>query len=115
MPSHAIRRMGPGGGIDRHPDTNLPLIGFALPGWDSAIALVKEATRHFPGLGIQNWDVALTPTGPVLIELNTESELAVPQAIHRRGMMDARLRQALHTLDEERQAAAKSALAGWHA
>ncbi len=113
--THAIRRMGPGGSIEKHPDTDVPLTGFELPDWDSSIALVKEATRHFPGLGIQNWDVALTPTGPVLIELNTESELAVPQAIHRRGMMDARLRQALHTLDEERQAAAKSALAGWHA
>lgn len=113
--THAIRRMGPEGAIERHPDTGMPLIGFRLPNWESAIALAKEATRHFPGLGIQNWDVALTPTGPVLIELNTESELAVPQAIHRRGMMDARLRHALRTLDAERQATATAALSGWHA
>lgn len=113
--THAIRRIGPEGAIERHPDTGMPLIGFRLPGWESAIALAKEATRHFPGLGIQNWDVALTPTGPVLIELNTESELAVPQAINRRGMMDERLKQALQTLTKERQATAKSALAGWHA
>lgn len=112
--THAIRSMGPGGAIEKHPDTGKALIGFALPDWNEAVTTVREATRHFPGLGIQNWDVALTPSGPVLIELNTESELAVPQAIHRRGMMDARLRQALRTLDEERQAAAKSALAGWH-
>jgi hypothetical protein len=113
--THAIRRMGPEGAIERHPDTGKALIGFALPEWNKTTALVREATRHFPGLGIQNWDVALTPAGPILIELNTESELAVPQAINRRGMMDHRLRDALRMLDEERQTAAKSALAGWHA
>jgi hypothetical protein len=107
--------MGPEGAIERHPDTGKALIGFALPEWNKTTALVREATRHFPGLGIQNWDVALTPAGPILIELNTESELAVPQAINRRGMMDHRLRDALRMLDEERQTAAKSALAGWHA
>ncbi len=112
--THAIRRMGPEGAIEQHPDTGKTLIGFRLPNWNEAVAMVREASHHFPGLGIQNWDVALTPTGPVLIELNTESELAVPQAINRRGMMDDRLRQALHTLDEARVAAAKSALAGWH-
>ncbi|MDP2171366.1 MAG: sugar-transfer associated ATP-grasp domain-containing protein [Rhodocyclaceae bacterium] len=113
--THAIRRIGPEGAIERHPDTGMPLIGFRLPDWESAIVLVRDATRHFPGLGIQNWDVALTPSGPVIIELNTESELAVPQAINHRGMMDERLKHGLQTLTEERQAAAKSALAGWRA
>ena len=112
--THAIRRIGPEGAIERHPDTGMPLIGFQLPDWESAIALAKEATHHFPGLGIQNWDIALTPAGPILIELNTESELAVPQAIHRRGMMDARMQDALRTLGEERQAAAQSVISGWH-
>lgn len=113
--THAIRRMGPEGAIEKHPDTDKPLIGFRLPDWKEALATVREATRHFPGLGIQNWDVALTPAGPVLIELNTESELAVPQAINHRGMNDTTLRQALCTLAEERETAKKSALAGWHA
>lgn len=113
--THAIRRMGPGGDIDHHPDTGQPLIGFQLPCWNEAIALVKEATRHFPGLGIQNWDVAITPAGPVLIELNTESELAVPQAINHRGLMDERLRQALRKLDEERETTARAVRKGFHA
>lgn len=106
--THAIRYMGPQGAIDRHPDTGEPLIGFELPEWDEVVALVKEATRHFPGLGIQNWDIAVTPGGPVLIELNTESELAVPQAISHRGLMDTRLRNALHELDAERKATLRS-------
>lgn len=91
----AISRMGPGGEIRVHPTTEQPLIGFALPHWQEAIALVCSATKHFPGLRLQNWDVALCSEGPVLLELNTESELAVPQAISGRGLMDARLRQIL--------------------
>ncbi len=111
--THAIRRMGPGGAVERHPDTHRPLPGFALPDWEAAVALTKEATRHFPGLGIQNWDVALTPAGPVLIELNTESELAVPQAIGHRGILDDRMRATLHALAAERRDAAICAQAGW--
>lgn len=113
--THAIRSMGPDGSVVRHPDTGQSLIGFQMPYWKEAVATVKEATRHFPGLGIQNWDVTITPSGPMLIELNTESELAVPQAICHRGIMDERLRHALDILDNERQAAANAVRAGFHA
>jgi len=113
--THAIRRMGPGGALERHPDTDLPLAGFSLPDWEASVALVGAAARHFPGLGIQNWDVALTPAGPVLVELNTESELAVPQAIRQRGLLDATMRNALETLAEERREAATASQAGWQA
>lgn len=112
--THAIRHMGPQDAIDRHPDTGKSLIGFEIPLWNEAIALVKEASRHFPGLGIQNWDVAITPQGPLLIELNTESELAVPQAISHRGLMDARLVEALQILEAESQAIAEAMRLGWH-
>lgn len=94
--THAIARLGPGGSISQHPTTQQPLIGFKLPDWEAAIDMVKNATVHFPGLHLQNWDVALTSNGPVLVELNTESELAVPQAISHRGLMDQALRNLLH-------------------
>lgn len=93
--THAISRMGPGGKIENHPGTNQPLVGFSLPDWHKAVELVKAASSNFPGLRLQNWDVACTPDGPVLVELNTESELAVPQAISGRGLMDHRLRKIL--------------------
>ncbi|MFO1251719.1 MAG: sugar-transfer associated ATP-grasp domain-containing protein [Inhella sp.] len=106
----AIARLGPGGGVDRHPDTGQPLVGFQLPDWTAALDLVHRASAHFPGLRLQNWDVALCPEGPVLIELNTESELAVPQAISGRGLMDARLRGMLAEL-EQAQARRRAAVA----
>lgn len=94
-----IARLGPGGVVENHPDTGQRMPGFQLPDWPAALDLVRRASAHFPGLRLQNWDVALCPQGPVLIELNTESELAVPQAISGRGLMDARLRGMLAELE----------------
>ncbi len=100
----AISRMGPGGQIDRHPTTKRRLVGIGLPDWQRAIDLVCSASRHFPGLRLQNWDVALCPQGPVLLELNTESELAVPQAISGHGLMDRRLRTILAAITKGKEA-----------
>lgn len=100
----AISRMGPGGQIDQHPTTSKPLIGFTLPDWNRAADLVLSASKHFPGLRLQNWDVALCPEGPVLLELNTESELAIPQAISGRGLMDQRLSKLLNEIAQDKAA-----------
>lgn len=99
----AISRMGPGGQIIQHPTTKKPLIGFGLPDWTLAKDLVLSASHHFPGLRLQNWDVTLTPDGPVLLELNTESELNVPQAISGRGFKDSKLREILEDIKHERE------------
>lgn len=94
-----ISKLGLGGEVHCHPSTGNTLVGFSLPDWDEAVALVCSATIHFPGLRLQNWDVALCPHGPVLLELNTESELAIPQAISRCGFKDERLRAILAEID----------------
>jgi hypothetical protein len=96
-----ISRMGAGGRIERHPTTQKLLPGVTLPDWHRAVDMVYSASKHFPGLRLQNWDVALCPDGPVLLELNTESELAVPQAISGRGLMDQRLRNILADIARE--------------
>lgn len=98
-----IRKIGPGGETDRHPTTGRPLIGFSLPDWNKAMALVCSATKDFPGLRLQNWDVAFCPEGPVLLELNTESELAIPQAISGRGFMDDRLRAIMAEIEKSEE------------
>jgi hypothetical protein len=93
--TRVIAHIGPQGAVENHPTTGKQLVGFTLPHWLQAIALVKSVSANFPGLRLQNWDVAFCPDGPVLVELNTESELAVPQAISGRGLMDQRLRAIL--------------------
>ena len=100
----AISKMGPGGIIEHHPTTGRRIVGFQLPDWERAVDLVKSATGNFPGLRLQNWDVALCPEGPVLLELNTESELGVPQAISGAGMMDQRLRDILSQIGLDNEA-----------
>ncbi|MBK7564635.1 MAG: hypothetical protein IPI21_10305 [Propionivibrio sp.] len=99
-----ISRMGPGGQVERHPTTHKPLLGVTLPDWARAVDLVHSASKHFPGLRLQNWDVALCPEGPVLLELNTESELAVPQAVSGRGLMDQRLSKILADIARDKAA-----------
>lgn len=107
-----VSKMGPGGKIEAHPSTGKRLIGFTLPDWERAVELVERASGHFPGLRLQNWDVALCPDGPVLLELNTESELAVPQAISGRGLMDHRLRDILRDIELDRARHRATLLAG---
>ena len=59
-----------GGGIfTTHPDSGIVFGEVSIPEYDKVKALVKEGSTIFdyPLLG---WDVAITPTGPVLVEAN---------------------------------------------
>ena len=62
-----------------HPDTHAQLSGVRLPDWPSALSLCRRAAELFPGLRLQHWDIAFSNDGPVLMELNTEADLGVPQ------------------------------------
>ena len=59
-----------GGGIfTTHPDSGILFADISIPEYDKVKALVKKGSAIFdyPLLG---WDVAITPTGPVLVEAN---------------------------------------------
>jgi hypothetical protein len=56
--------------VERHPDTGVPFRGFAIPDWESACRLVLRAAESFLPVRTIGWDVAFTPSGPVLIEGN---------------------------------------------
>jgi len=99
MVVRVIEKLGPGGEIHCHPTTGKTLVGFALPDWSKAVELVCSVSKHFPGLRLQNWDVALCPSGPVLLELNTESELAIPQAISGLGLKDERFQKIMSEIE----------------
>jgi Sugar-transfer associated ATP-grasp len=57
---------------EAHPVTGRQLLGFELPHWEEACALVRHAATRFLPLRAIGWDVALTSEGPVLVEGNTE-------------------------------------------
>lgn len=73
------RAMGHHDSITVHPDTGVTFEGFAIPYWDDVVWLVKRTHEQLSDIKSIGWDVAITPTGPVLIEGNDNWEISGPQ------------------------------------
>ena len=56
--------------FERHPSTDVVFKGTKIPFFREALELVECAARVVSGVRYVSWDVAITPTGPVLIEGN---------------------------------------------
>jgi len=56
--------------ISKHPLTENTFEGFKLPAWHEACEMVKEAAYKVLPIRTIGWDVALTPSGPCIIEAN---------------------------------------------
>ncbi|WP_405467820.1 sugar-transfer associated ATP-grasp domain-containing protein [Microbacterium sp. Ld4] len=56
-----------------HPVTGVAITGFQVPLYDEVLALVDTLARRVPAFPYIGWDVAITPTGPVVIEGNHNS------------------------------------------
>jgi hypothetical protein len=63
-----------------HPDTKATIEDTYLPWWSEARALVLTAHAKLPSIACVGWDVALTPTGPVLVEANWAPGARLAQA-----------------------------------
>lgn len=81
--------------VTQHPDTAQELLGKTLPDWQKAMDMCASAALQFPGLRLQNWDVAFCKGGPVLMELNTEADLGVPQFLGRTPVVNDDIRGML--------------------
>ncbi len=93
---HVLRGVGPDQEeLAAHPDTGRSFGNFRLPCWSEAKALCLEAATGLPGLRLQAWDVAITPAGPILMEVNVGGDFNLPQLADRAGVLDARLRRFL--------------------
>jgi glutathione synthase/RimK-type ligase-like ATP-grasp enzyme len=76
---------------ERHPVSGQTIVGFQLPDWQEAKDLVQRAHRDvFPEYVMVGWDVALTPSGPMLIEGNGKPCMIVAQRANRRGIGSTR-------------------------
>lgn len=58
----------------RHPDHDASIEGVALPYWPGVQALAAKALSVFPGLRFAGLDVAIGPSGPVILELNVSPD-----------------------------------------
>lgn len=54
-----------------HPITGVPFKGLQLPFWEETIAMMRRAVPLASKISNIGWDVAITPTGPLIIEANT--------------------------------------------
>lgn len=61
---------------DRHPESDVPIKGFQVPFWREALELAALAHRNLTSARSLGWDVAITRTGPLLVEMN--SYVAIP-------------------------------------
>jgi hypothetical protein len=56
--------------MSEHPLTGKSFREFKLPAWQEACGMVKETTYKFLPIRTIGWDVALSPSGPYIIEAN---------------------------------------------
>lgn len=53
-----------------HPYSHIPLVGYKVPYIKEAVEMVEKAALVVPQMRYVGWDVAITPTGPAIIEGN---------------------------------------------
>jgi len=56
--------------IERHPETDICFEGIVLPYWEEVCRLAADVAKRFVPVRAIGWDVAVTPTGPVIVEGN---------------------------------------------
>lgn len=59
-----------------HPETSAPIDGFKVPFWHESLSIAALAHQNLTNARTLGWDVAVTATGPLLIEMN--SYVAIP-------------------------------------
>jgi len=76
--------------VTEHPDTGAPLLGRTLPGMEVVLGLCRTLGAAVP-LKYLGADIALTPRGPVLLEINARPGLEIQNANHAglRGLLES--------------------------
>lgn len=65
--------------IDCHPDSGIKIPGYKVPYWRESLELAMRAHSHLPYFRHAGWDIAISPEGPLIIELNSYLAIAVYQ------------------------------------
>ena len=68
-----------------HPDTNQIIPGFQIPMWKECTAFIRDACTCIDGIPLIGWDIAITPNGPTLVEVNEAPDLFLLQQPLQRG------------------------------
>ncbi len=71
-----------------HPLTKREFKGYKIPYFKEAKELVLEASKVVPEIKVVGWDVAITPTGPLIIEGNRRAGFDIVQVVSGIGRKD---------------------------
>lgn len=71
---------------DVHPDTGGRISGFTLPFWAETCALVRRAQLVIENPPTIGWDIAITESGPLIIEANSAYSTAIHEVALDRGI-----------------------------
>lgn len=66
-----------------HPVSGVQIIGFTIPNWEQAIERVKQAHKRLPQCLVFGWDIAITPDGVDIVEVNNSPGSRIMQAMDR--------------------------------
>lgn len=67
--------------FERHPDHGAQIKGICIPFWPQVLDLAKMTLPLFPHFRYAGFDIAVTESGPVVIELNVEPDKTGPMQI----------------------------------
>lgn len=65
-----------------HPDSGAALAGIAISEFPAAEDLAVNASKAFSQMGVLGWDIALTESGPMIIEVNAAPACEYPQVAY---------------------------------
>lgn len=75
--------------LEEHPVTGERLIGFTWPHWQELRALNEKCARLFAPVRYQSLDIAVTPDGPLVVEINSGGSFELPQLASATGFLSA--------------------------
>ena len=74
-----------------HPVSGAQIVGTALPLWEETLRIACDAHAVFPEFGICGFDIAVTETGPKILECNDNPSHNLYQIAAGRGVLSADL------------------------
>lgn len=63
-----------------HPDTGVQIVGYRMPRWDEALALIHEMATTMKGTTLVSWDIAYSTKGWLMVEANDNGDWSIIQS-----------------------------------
>lgn len=84
--------------VSAHPDSGCEFRGRTVPFWKEILEVCNHAAEQFPGVRSVGWDIAVTESGPFIVEGNSDWDLAIMQVHSLSGFLTEDFRAELAEL-----------------